>query len=238
MIMYATQGGQKPVDKVIEYIKNEIDEQRVAPGDRLISERKLGELLGVGRAHVREAIQKMEFYGIVKTYPQSGTVVTEFSKEQMEKLFADTLKVSKYDFADLVSVRVLLETEACRLAVHNKTPKDIERVKRAICEFEKCIDTEQRVEKDFQFHRAVIQCSHNEVLESLLVIITPDIMNYYLKYRACSVQDTQVMEEHREYLKYIIENKPEKMQELELRHLANMIDFANEVKERQAKKTP
>ena len=231
--MNGLQQDQTPVDKVINYVKGVINEQKVLPGNRLPSERKLSELLCVGRPHVREAIQKMELYGIVKTYPQSGTVVTEYSKEQMEKLFSDSLKVSKYDFSDLVSVRILLETEACKLAVHNATAKDIERIKKAICEFESCIDTDQRVEKDFLFHRAIIRCSHNSVLESLLMIITPDIMKYYHKYRACSVPDKVVMEEHREYLKNIIEGHAEKMEELELRHLANMIAFAKDRKNKQ-----
>jgi GntR family transcriptional repressor for pyruvate dehydrogenase complex len=30
---------------------------------------------GVGRAQVREALHKLEFYGIIKTLPQSGSVI-------------------------------------------------------------------------------------------------------------------------------------------------------------------
>ena len=48
------------------------------------AERRLAEMLGVGRAHVRTAFQKLEFYGIVQTFPQSGTVVAH------EKMHAST----------------------------------------------------------------------------------------------------------------------------------------------------
>ena len=101
-----------PVDRVVDYIKTQIAEKQVNPGDRLPSERKLSELLKVGRPHVRTALQKLETYGVVETRPQSGTIVTEFSKSQIDNLFNETLKVDKYDFYSLVHVRVLLEIDA------------------------------------------------------------------------------------------------------------------------------
>ena len=115
----------QPVKLVIEHIKKQIAERQILPGERLPSERKLSELLKVSRSHVREALQKMELYGIVKTYPQSGTVVSEFSKDQLDTMITDALKISKYDFSSLVYVRVLLEIEVC---VHQTVQKKIWRI--------------------------------------------------------------------------------------------------------------
>jgi starch-binding outer membrane protein, SusD/RagB family len=104
-----------PVDRVVDYIKTQIAEKQVNPGDRLPSERKLSELLKVGRPHIRAALQKLETYGVVETRPQSGTIVTEFSKSQIDNLFNETLKVDKYDFYSLVHVREWVESywKAC-----------------------------------------------------------------------------------------------------------------------------
>lgn len=109
-------GDFTPVDKVIKYIQEAISNKEYLPGDRLPAERKLSEILGVGRPHIRKAIQRLEMYGIVRTMPQSGTFIAAFSKEQMENMVSETLKVSKYDFYSLVYVRVLLEIEVCKLA--------------------------------------------------------------------------------------------------------------------------
>ena len=87
-----------PVDTVISYIQQAITNKDYLPGDRLPAERKLSEMLGVGRPNIRKAIQKLELYGIVKTFPQSGTVISSFTKEQFDQMFNETLKVSKYDF--------------------------------------------------------------------------------------------------------------------------------------------
>ncbi|RME34565.1 MAG: FadR family transcriptional regulator, partial [Deltaproteobacteria bacterium] len=58
---------ESPVDKIIRQIRDLISGGHLKPGDRLPPERQLAEKLGVGRTHVREAIRKLEFYGILKT---------------------------------------------------------------------------------------------------------------------------------------------------------------------------
>ena len=216
----------QPVKLVIEHIKKQIAERQILPGERLPSERKLSELLKVSRSHVREALQKMELYGIVKTYPQSGTVVSEFSKDQLDTMITDALKISKYDFSSLVYVRVLLEIEVCKLCASNRTEEDLENIEKTLIELEEKFDTELRVEKDFAFHQAIAQGGHNPVISSLLLIITPDILKYYQKYKVCAVPQKTVHAEHREMLQKIKNKDKDGMKELVLRHLSNLIDFA------------
>ena len=67
---------QNPVDLIISQIRDLISSGAIKPGDKLPSERKLAEYLGVSRGQVREAIIKLQFYGILKVLPQSGTIVT------------------------------------------------------------------------------------------------------------------------------------------------------------------
>jgi GntR family transcriptional repressor for pyruvate dehydrogenase complex len=58
------------VDQVISKIKNLIGSGVLKPGDRLPAERKMAADFGFGRTHIREALHKLEFYGIIKTLPQ------------------------------------------------------------------------------------------------------------------------------------------------------------------------
>lgn len=221
---------QDHVNRVIDFIQNEIAEKHFLPGDRLPSERKLSEMLSVGRPHVRTALQRMETYGIVETHPQSGTIVTEFTKEQLGDLISETLKLEKYDLYSLVHVRVLLELEACRLAIQNCTTEDIDRTERALRELEECQDAEQRIEKDFNFHHELVLCSHNQVIADLFAIITPDIMRYYHKYRFCSVPERRVTTEHRNIISMLKERDTDGLREIALCHLSNQIEFAKNLK--------
>ena len=58
---------ESAIDKIIKQIRGLVVSRQLNPGDRLLSERKLLEKLGVGRGNVRDAIKKLEFYGILKT---------------------------------------------------------------------------------------------------------------------------------------------------------------------------
>ncbi|MBQ9203977.1 MAG: FadR family transcriptional regulator [Prevotella sp.] len=215
-----------PVDSVVQYVQEEIAQKRFLPGDRLPSERKLSEMLGVSRPHVRTALQRMETYGIVQTRPQSGTVVTEFTKKQIDGVVSETLKLEKYDFYSLVHVRVLLEIDACELAARNRTIEDIDRVERSLRELEECQDPKLRVEKDFAFHHELARSSHNPAIVDLLGIITPDIMRYYHKYRFCTVPERRVAAEHHEFLAKLKKQDDQGMRQLVLSHLDNQINFA------------
>ena len=116
---------EKPVDKIIHQIRDLISSGQLKPGDKLPSERQLSERFGLGRTSVRDAIHKLEFYGILKTLPQSGTFVAGIGLIALEGLIADVLKLEESDFYSLVETRVVLETEAARLAALRRTDQDI-----------------------------------------------------------------------------------------------------------------
>src|ERR1700712_782847 len=101
---------EKPVDIIIKQIKDLLISGQLKPGDKLPPERKLSEKFGVGRTPVRDAIRKLEFYGILKTRPQSGTFVAGIGITALEGLISDVLKIDSSSFLSLVETRELLET--------------------------------------------------------------------------------------------------------------------------------
>jgi len=50
----------------------------------------------------RDALQKLEFYGILRTLPQSGTVVAGMGIAALEGLITDVLQLEESDFHSLV----------------------------------------------------------------------------------------------------------------------------------------
>lgn len=224
-------GGQQ-VETVLKYIKEELYSGRLQPGQRLPAERKLAEMLSVGRAHVRAAFQKLEFYGIVRTYPQSGTVVAEEKTQVLESMLTDALQVGQYDFASLVYVRILLEVEAVRLCARNHTEEDLVRIEAALRECEEKFYTEERVSKDFAYHQALARGAHNPVIASLLLVITPDVLRFYQRYRVCTVPQEEVCFEHRELLRCIREHDEEGAAAMLRRHLKSLCDFAETYNDR------
>lgn len=216
------------VEKVIRHIKHLLSTEKILPGERLPAERRLSEQLGVSRAHVREAFQKLESYGIVKTYPQSGTIVSQMKMQVMESLLTDMLTIDKYDFASLAYVRLLLEVEAARLCAMKRTEDDLAVIEKALKECEKKFNTSSKEKKDFAYHQAIANGSHNPVIASMLLIITPDVLKYYLRYRICAVPAENVCEEHRDLLQAIKDQNPDKAESVIRKHLASLMEFSEQ----------
>lgn len=214
-------------DEVIRHIKSLLYKGELLPGDRLPAERKLSEQLGVSRLHVRNALQKLEFYGIIKKYPQSGSTVAQLKVQALEKMISDVLQIDQYDFHSLVEVRILLETEAVRLCALHCTDEDLITIEQALIRCEALFgDPKRRVELDFDYHRAIALGSHNSVLASMLQIITPDILAYYRHYNACANPEQTVLKEHREMYRSIRERDPEGAATILKAHLKDIRAFA------------
>ena len=223
---------ETPVDKIIRQIRNLITSGQLESGDRLPPERKLAERLGVSRTHVRDAIRKLEFYGILKTLPQSGTVVSGMGITALEGLITDVLKLEKSDFTSLVETRVILETHGAKLAAVRRTSEDIIEIEKALLAYEEKVkDGQPAVEEDLMFHLKIAEASKNAVLKSLMLIITPDIVNDFIQYKVCDDSaNKKVFKEHRAIFQHIIDKNGEAASKAMEEHLKNVIDFSQSIK--------
>ncbi len=219
---------ESPVDKIIRQIRELITSGQLSPGDKLPPERKLAEVFGVGRTSVRDAIKKLEFYGILKTMPQSGTVVAGLGITALEGLITDVLKLEKSDFASLVETRVILETQSAQFAAKRRTSDDIIAIENALLAYEnKVKNGESAVEEDLMFHLKIAEASKNSVLNSLMLVITPDIVNSFTELKVCTdVRFIKAAEEHRTILQYIIDQDAEAAYQAMHKHLNDVVEFS------------
>ena len=214
-----------PSDQVISKIKELINSGILKPGDRLPAERKMAEEFGFGRTQVREALHKLEFYGIIKTLPQSGSVINSLDITAIDGLISDVLHLQNYDFYSLVETRIMLEVNAISLCAERWTESDMIEIEAAHNNFLKYWNTEERVSYDFAFHRAIAEASHNHVIKSMLMIITPDILSIYNKERFCS-PSTSVVEEHVRMLECIKNRDRQEASRLMEQHMQGVLEFA------------
>ncbi len=196
---------QDPIDLIITQIRELISSGKIKSGEKLPPERKLAEHLGVSRGQVREAITKLQFYGIVKVLPQSGTVVTGIGLVALEGLISDILKLEKSDFRSLIDTRILLEKEATRLAAIHRTSEDLVKLSAALDLYEeKLMKDGNAVEEDLLFHLKIAEAGKNSVLKSLMMIITPDIVKNFTELKVCSDDNNRkTIAEHRLILEMI-----------------------------------
>ena len=223
---------EKPVNSNIAKIREMITTGVVKPGEKLPPERKLAEKFGSSRAHIREAIVKLQFYGIVEVQPQSGTIVTGIGDIASKGLITDFLKVDKSDFKSLVDTRILLEKEATRLAAINRTEADIYQLRAALSAFEaQLLKSGKAIKEDLSIHLKIAESSKNNVLKSLMMIIMPNIGSTYAELKVCEEDKNQkIIDEHRLIVNSIIEGKPAEAVRAMENHLKDVKHFSNNIK--------
>lgn len=212
---------------IISKIRDLIIFKNLEPGDKLPSERKLSEKFNVSRSNVREGIQTLEFYGILNSKPQSGTFIANIGQIAMNGMIDDILSLEDQDFKSLVETRILLELKTVRLAALRRTDKDLERIKFAFEAYKgKMIAGEDCLEEDLLFHLAVASASKNSTMNTLMLLITPEIIVAYDQDRVCE-GDVALSEikKHEDIYHAIRDRDPKLAKEKMKFHFAKLYDY-------------
>ncbi|TSE09649.1 MULTISPECIES: FadR/GntR family transcriptional regulator [Aquimarina] len=197
---------------IISKIRELIVSKHLEPGDRLPAERDLAERFGVSRNQLRQAIQKLEFYGLVKKYPQSGTRISNIGVTALNGMMSDILQLQNPDFKSLVETRIILEKNAVRLAATRRTESQIHQIKKAHEAYsEKAIQGLDAIEEDLMFHIKLAEASNNSVINSLMLIITPEIIAHFVKNKICDKEENFLLiKEHQAIVDAIEEKNADK----------------------------
>ncbi len=212
---------KRPADLIIEQIRALITSGVLRPGQRLPSERALSERFGVGRGYVRDALRKLEFYGIVKTRPQSGTVVEDMGVRTLEGMITNVIGLADTDFGTLMEVRAVLEVECARLAAQRRTPAQLAEIQKSFATHERLVARgDPGYEEDPLFHLKVAEASGNQVLRSLVGLFTPDVIRLTQTYGTCrDDRSRRALEEHRAILRGIEDSDPRAASEAMAHHV-------------------
>lgn len=202
---------QENQNEIIAKIHNLIIRKNLEPGDKLPSERMLSEKFEVSRSNLREAIQKLEFYGLLKSKPQSGTFIADIGQVAMNGMIGDILRLEEPDFRSLVETRILLELKTVRLAAQRRTKDDLRQMEEALEAYnKKALKGEDAVQEDLLFHLAIAKASGNSTMNTFMLIITPEIITNFEKYHICDANLTLLgIQEHKDVFEAIKSGDPQ-----------------------------
>ena len=188
----------KPADLIMRQIRNLIADGALKPGDRLPSERELAQQFAIGRGYVREALRKLEFYGVLQTFPQSGTVVASLGRAALEQLISNLLALDRDDLRALTETRNVLEMSAAQLAADRASPSGIANIRAALEAYRAEVQAGRSgIEEDHLFHLAIANAAGNPIMASLIGLITPDVIRLNHAARACEGgRAQQALREH------------------------------------------
>lgn len=223
----------KTYNIVFESIRQALISGELKPGMRLPAERKLSEQYGVSRGHIRKALNTLETYGIIRTLPQSGSVIVGLDKNALDGLLANMLQLNNLDFAGLAEMRCILEENAARLCAERCTKSDMALIDNCLEKYLETVKTgtdDEIQAEDFHLHRCIAAGAHNSTLQQMLVLITPDITRIYQQQRICNQLGINPVEEHIKICQAIKEHDSEKAAALMQRHLKGVAEYASRLR--------
>lgn len=219
--------------EIISKIRDYINYKNLEPGDKLPSERKLSENFGVSRSSVREAIQTLEFYGLLKSKPQSGTFVADIGSVALNGMISDILRLEKPDFKSLVETRILLELKTVRLAALRRSKEELKEIEEALEAYAtKVMSGEDAVQEDLLFHLAIAKASGNSTINTFMLTITPEIITNFTKYHVCDKNIAFIgIQEHRDIYEAIKKQDPQLAKEKMKVHFKMLYQYCYNIKD-------
>jgi GntR family transcriptional repressor for pyruvate dehydrogenase complex len=166
----------RPVDRPRETIAAEITRRllayllsgKVSPGERIPSERKLSEALGVGRSVVREALKSLTVLGLIEVRQGDGTFLKRMDSELLPQAIEWGLLLGAKRITDLVEARHHLEVVLAGMAAERRDATQLEEMRRCIEAMGAARSPNDFVTADIDFHYAVATAAANQSLLQIM----------------------------------------------------------------------
>ena len=152
-------------EQIADAIAERIVGGSIAPGERLPSEARLADEFSASRAVVREAIQRLQTRGLVRTRTGSGSYALTPPADGGDGWLRASGSAER---AELHAFRTAIEQETAALAARHRTVDDLAALDAALNGLSAAALPAETVEADFALHHAIALASHNRYLVEML----------------------------------------------------------------------
>lgn len=136
------------------------------PGDRLPTERALGEQFGLSRSTVRRVLQDLKRQRLITQTVGSGTYVTEQAPSVLAEMQTNGAAAATSP-AELIAARLVLEPAIIELVIGNATAADFVRMDECNDRAEAATTSEDFEHWDGALHEAIAAAAHNSFIASV-----------------------------------------------------------------------
>lgn len=153
---------EKTFNSILKYIRD----NHLRPGDRLPSERALGEMLSVGRPVIREATRVLSVMNVIEIRKQGGMFVAELDDDSQLESFRLYVQMGQISLKEVLEARLIIEVECAGLAAVNITDEQLDRITEILSSVS-VDDAENFAEADKQLHKAIYTSTGNKAMQLL-----------------------------------------------------------------------
>jgi GntR family transcriptional regulator, transcriptional repressor for pyruvate dehydrogenase complex len=153
--------------QIVEQVRDDLFEGRLAPGDFVGTEKDLAARYGVSRIVARDALRTLSALGIVEIRmgKGGGARIAPGNPRLFAEALAVQLDLIGVTAAEILDAQRAIECFAAEAAAAHATPADIARLERLIVQSEATIgDHDAYTRVCAEFHLAIVEAAHNRVL--------------------------------------------------------------------------
>jgi GntR family transcriptional repressor for pyruvate dehydrogenase complex len=208
---------------ITEMITERIRSGELRPGDKLPAEPELARQFQVGRGSVREAIRTLHTLGVLQVVRGRGTFVAEPMSQPHSDQFVGLSSASGPELAEILEVRIGLETAAVSLACVRATKDDLAEMRGRVAEHEAAaergdVHAEYRTDEDF--HDSLLRAAHNQNLHAMYRMIVPQMSDFRLETLKLERSSQRFVPGHRDIVNGIVARSPQESRNAVARHIA------------------
>ena len=160
-------------DKVEEQIIKYIKENNMVPGDHLPNEMQFGEMFGISRNVLREALSRLRMLGLIQTRTKRGIVVTEPPLLNGFRKILDPSLFSVKSVKEMMGMRIALEIGLAEFLFANVRDEDVKELEK-IVERQKAIGSDNlSIEEEVAFHSKIYEIAGNDFISQFAEIMHP-----------------------------------------------------------------
>lgn len=223
-------------DAVVNYLKKQIEDGQIKPGEKLPSERLLQQELAVSRFTLREALARLSALGIIKTMHGKGTVVSrEIKSSTLVDVFIPLfVNQSIKDVIDFFEARLLIESEAAVLSARRRSDEDLRRFESILAQSKLSLDDPNRYgELDFLFHMQIALASGNVFIQSMMGCLNKYLKKYMQVVANAEVNRHASIIAHEEIYQYIKNRDTNEAGIVTRKHLSRMLSIIEKLQAEQ-----
>lgn len=207
---------------LLQLFKQLIAEGVLTPGDRLMPERELAELLGVSRSSLRPVLKVLENMGVISQRVGSGTRLNKAAASILAEPLQFLILLDGITSQELMEARLIVEPELAARAAERATAQDVEDLKRAIVRMEESEhDPREFVDSDLEFHQAVYRAAGNRVCTMLFTVVHQSLEEL-VRYTSELVQPEHTIRFHRRIFSAIRRGLPDAARQQMREHLEDV----------------
>lgn len=170
---------QKGFESLAETLAEQILDGTIKHGELLPNERELGEISGLSRGSVREALRVLEAQGLVSTKlgRNGGRVASPAADETFRRSIGFFIRGQRISLPVMMETVEVLEPNLAQLAAKNRDDDDIAQLRAASDKLRATTTPGRFVNANVHWHSAMVKASHNPLLIAIHDSFGPELLN-------------------------------------------------------------